>query len=167
MSAFKKIALVGVGLMGGSIIHVLSKLPALIAPTALVTDVGSVKARICKVAAEVLPGLGGHPMTGSERHHDRIVAYVSHLPQLLAVTLADLVAQQNQHDTLYTHLAAGGFRNKVTLQESVISGNTNEGVFLGQDVAATLIGNTITENKMNGVVLLDAVTRFGEITCGV
>jgi prephenate dehydrogenase len=149
-----------------TIIHLLPKLPALIVPTALVTDVGSVKARICKVAEEVLPGqfVGGHPMTGSERQgieaadpllfenalyiltpssrsrgpaerlsqfleglgarvltlkpeqHDRIVAYVSHLPQLLAVALVDVVARQQ--DPLYTHLAAGGFRDMTRIAAS-------------------------------------------------
>lgn len=150
---------------------ILQLLPALrssIAPHALVTDVGSTKARICTIAEEVLPRrfIGGHPMTGSERQgieaadpllfenalyvltpvsvsperlerlreflegigarllfleperHDRIVAYVSHLPQLLAVALTHTVAQQNRQDALYATLAAGGFRDMTRIAAS-------------------------------------------------
>ncbi len=152
-----------------TIIQVIPALPPLIAPHALVTDVGSTKARICKVAEKALPHrfIGGHPMTGSERqgieaadpllfenalyvltpsvsarsehlerlskffeglgarvllldpeHHDQIVAYVSHLPQLLAVALAGLVAGRSQEDALYTELAAGGFRDMTRIAAS-------------------------------------------------
>lgn len=141
------------------IAELLPTLGPLIRPDALVTDVGSTKARICQIAERFFPSrfIGGHPMTGSERQgveaadpllfenalyvltplsasteqlerlrqflegvgarvlcleperHDRIVAYVSHLPQLLAVALAGVVAQRSQEDALYTELAAGGF----------------------------------------------------------
>jgi prephenate dehydrogenase len=152
-----------------TIAELLPTLGTLIRPDALVTDVGSTKARICQIAEEFLPSrfIGGHPMTGSERpgieaadpllfenalymlspsvsarsehlerlskfleglgarvlfldpeQHDQIVAYVSHLPQLLAVTLADLVAQHNQRDALYAALAAGGFRDMTRIAAS-------------------------------------------------
>lgn len=152
-----------------TIIQLIPALSPLIAPHALVTDVGSTKARICKVAEKILPHrfIGGHPMTGSERqgieaadpllfenalyvltpsvstrsehlerlrkfleglgarvlplapeHHDQIVAYVSHLPQLLAVALAGLVAERSQEDALYAELAAGGFRDMTRIAAS-------------------------------------------------
>lgn len=152
-----------------TIAQLLPQMQSVIAPEALITDVGSTKARICEIAQRFLPKnfIGGHPMTGSERQgieaadpllfenalyiltpldtsrdtacstlsafveglgarvlfmkpqrHDRIVAYVSHLPQLLAVTLADVVARQNQKDALYAELAAGGFRDMTRIAAS-------------------------------------------------
>ncbi len=151
-----------------TIAELLPTLGPLIRPDALVTDVGSTKARICQIAERFFPSrfIGGHPMTGSERQgveaadpllfenalyvltplsvsteqlerlkqflegvgarvlcleperHDRIVAYVSHLPQLLAVALAGVVARRSQEDALYTELAAGGFRDMTRIAAS-------------------------------------------------
>lgn len=54
----------------GAIIDFLRTKANLIKPGALVTDAGSTKTEICRVAGEALPGgvhfLGGHPMAGSE-----------------------------------------------------------------------------------------------------
>ena len=43
--------------------------------------------------------------------HDRIAALVSHLPQMLAVTLTNMVGNYNEADPRYFQLAAGGFRD--------------------------------------------------------
>ncbi|MCK5148474.1 prephenate dehydrogenase [bacterium] len=43
--------------------------------------------------------------------HDRIAAAVSHLPQLLAITLTNIVANYNNDSPYYFKLAAGGFRD--------------------------------------------------------
>jgi len=43
--------------------------------------------------------------------HDRIAALVSHLPQLLAVSLTGLVGSENERDDAVLKLAAGGFRD--------------------------------------------------------
>jgi len=151
-----------------AIVDLLPRVAELIAPDTLVTDLGSTKARICRVAQQCLPNnfIGGHPMTGSERQgieaadsflfenalyvltpgpqstaqaerfrrfleglgarvlymdaeiHDRVVAYVSHLPQLLAVALADLVGRQSQANSHYQQLAAGGFRDMTRIATS-------------------------------------------------
>jgi prephenate dehydrogenase len=138
----------------------------------IITDVGSTKAVICRIAEEsVTRGvyfLGGHPMAGSERRgvnhanpylfydavwvltplkntprkvlnslsslisdfgakvmvldpelHDRIAANVSHLPQLLAVSLLNHLAVRD--DDLYRNLAAGGFRDMTRIASSSYS----------------------------------------------
>ena len=138
----------------------------------IITDVGSTKAVICRIAEEsVMRGvyfLGGHPMAGSERRgvnhanpylfydavwvlaplrntprkvlnrlsslisdfgakvmvldpelHDRIAANVSHLPQLLAVSLLNHLAARD--DDLYRNLAAGGFRDMTRIASSSYS----------------------------------------------
>ena len=131
---------------------------------AIVTDVGSVKARVVDEAESRLPPhvrfLGGHPMAGSEqdglaaadaqlfagatwvltptpathpsaqttlhrllssigahvvalepRHHDRLVAVVSHLPHLAAGALLNLAAERSLEAEGLFALAAGGFRD--------------------------------------------------------
>ena len=159
----------------GGIIDFLRTNSALIRPGTLVTDAGSTKAEICRVAASVLPEgvefIGGHPMAGSEHsgveyaradlfdraayalvptqaatparlaqmqslieaigarpllmqadEHDRAVALVSHLPQLLASTLASLLMSQTDEDQVRVELArrmaAGGWRDMTRLAGS-------------------------------------------------
>lgn len=138
---------------------------------AIVTDAGSTKREICRVAREALPGsvsfVGGHPMAGSHNsgvghahpelfqgapyalvaahsrsgssdairiveevvrsigalpieltaeEHDRVVARVSHAPQLLATALACAVARSRNDADL--RLAGNGFSEMVRLAAS-------------------------------------------------
>lgn len=137
---------------------------------AIVTDAGSTKREICRVAREALSGVrfvGGHPMAGSHNFgvehadadlfqgapyalvvddpkaessdellaveevvrsigarpvrlsaedHDRIVARVSHAPQLLATALACAVARRGNEADL--RLAGSGFSEMVRLAAS-------------------------------------------------
>jgi len=138
---------------------------------AIVTDAGSTKREICRVAREALPSpvsfVGGHPMAGSHRagiehadadlfrgapyalvvndskaessralglveevvrsigarpvkltaeEHDRVVARVSHAPQLLATALACAVARRRNEADL--RLAGSGFSEMVRLAAS-------------------------------------------------
>ncbi len=144
-------------------------------PGAVVTDVGSVKHPVAKVAREVCaeenPFIGGHPMAGAEDdgiahadaflfenatyvlcppeslapgelperfgsfieliestgarvrimdalRHDRVAARVSHLPQLLAVTLMNEAISANDDDDTVLQLAAGGFRDMTRIASS-------------------------------------------------
>lgn len=137
----------------------------------LVTDVGSVKTRICREGRQALGRrfVGGHPLTGAEhsglqaadpflfenalyaltphpgslavakqlggfletlgaqvvtltpKDHDAIVAQVSHVPQLLAIALCDLVREKSLTDPLYRELAAGGFRDLTRVAASSYS----------------------------------------------
>ncbi|MGY4706922.1 prephenate dehydrogenase/arogenate dehydrogenase family protein [Candidatus Bipolaricaulota sp. J31] len=133
---------------------------------AVLTDLGSTKAEICRVAREhVPPGVrfvGGHPLTGAEGRgfraadpflfqnavyvltpfpgteqaasrlkgflralgaivvemdpevHDEVAAYVSHLPQLVAVALVNLVGRREG----FLEFAAGGFRDLTRVASS-------------------------------------------------
>ena len=137
---------------------------------AIVTDAGSTKREICRVAFEALPSrvsfVGGHPMAGSHRagiehadaelfqgapyavvgaakaesssafrvveelvrcigatpvrltaaEHDRVVARVSHAPQLLATAMACAVARRRGGADL--QLAGSGFFEMVRLAAS-------------------------------------------------
>lgn len=52
--------------------------------------------------------------------HDKLAAAISHLPQLLAVTLMDVVAQSQdrENSSLFFNLAAGGFRDMTRIASS-------------------------------------------------
>ena len=133
---------------------------------AILTDLGSTKREICRLARERVPNgvhfIGGHPLTGAEgkgiaradpflfqnalyvlcplsgaeaalpplrgllerlgaivvelapEEHDRIAAYVSHLPQLVAVALVNLVGREEG----FLRFAAGGFRDLTRIASS-------------------------------------------------
>lgn len=151
----------------GGIINFLKSHGPQIKPGAIVTDAGSTKVEICRVAKESLPPavkfIGGHPMAGSEHtgieyaraelfngatwalmesddevalaqltaliesfgarplitqpeQHDLSVALISHLPQLVASSLADLLNTENSE--LARRLAATGWRDMTRLAGS-------------------------------------------------
>lgn len=64
--------------------------------TKLVPLLSAIKARILVLESET---------------HDRILAAISHLPQVLAIALINLVGQKNSEEMPYFELAAGGFRD--------------------------------------------------------
>lgn len=162
----------------GGIIDFLRLRASLIRPGAIVTDAGSTKSEICRVAIDALPVgvdfIGGHPMAGSEHsgveyaradlfdratwaiiasdsaprlaslielvetigarplqmssdEHDRAVGLVSHLPQILASTLATLLIEPSPSPgsdatsseiDLARKMAAGGWRDMTRLAGS-------------------------------------------------
>ncbi|HEX4950222.1 MAG TPA: prephenate dehydrogenase/arogenate dehydrogenase family protein [Blastocatellia bacterium] len=159
----------------GGIIDFLKTRASQIKPGAIVTDAGSTKVEICRVAQTALPSsvafIGGHPMAGSEytgvefaradlfdgatwalmreelkedavdevrlqqlhdlieslgarpllttpAQHDAAVALISHLPQLVASSLADLL---NDESELARRLAASGWRDMTRLAGSAWS----------------------------------------------
>ncbi len=53
--------------------------------------------------------------------HDRIVAYISHLPQIISVALMNLVGGKNESNPLYVKMAAGGFRDLTRIASSPYS----------------------------------------------
>ena len=67
----------------------------------------------------LVAGIGARPMAVDPVHHDRLVAVISHLPQLAATTLMNLASEQaqDQHAGLLL-LAAGGFRDATRVAAS-------------------------------------------------
>ena len=142
------------------------------APTAIVTDAGSIKGPVVRdvaalAGADAARFIGGHPMGGSERsgpehasaslvdgivwvltpdegaeaeavasleawieriggrpvrmsaaRHDRLVAFVSHLPQVASTALMGLAATEEADEPDILLLAAGGFRDLTRLASS-------------------------------------------------
>ncbi len=62
--------------------------------------------------------VGGHPVRLEARRHDRLVAFVSHLPQVASTALMGLVAIEEANEPEILLLAAGGFRDLTRLAVS-------------------------------------------------
>ena len=67
------------------------------------------------------------------REHDRVAAAISHLPQLIAVSLMDSTARKNERNPAFLQLAAGGFRDMTRIASSpfhvwkdILSNNRDE-----------------------------------------
>lgn len=68
--------------------------------------------------ASLLDAVGARPYWSDASSHDRAVAYLSHLPQLLSSGLASLIADESAEERLPLELAASGFRDVTRLAES-------------------------------------------------
>jgi prephenate dehydrogenase len=62
--------------------------------------------------------IGAHPVRMSPERHDRLVAFVSHLPQVASSTLMGLAATEEAGEPEMLLLAAGGFRDLTRLASS-------------------------------------------------
>lgn len=62
--------------------------------------------------------LGARVLITTPENHDRIAATISHLPQLVAVSMMNLAAQCNEEDEDTLKLAAGGFRDITRIASS-------------------------------------------------
>ena len=71
-----------------------------------------------KAFSRLVEALGARPFLCDASAHDRAVAYLSHLPQLLSTGLSSLVAEQSADDFLPLELAASGFRDVTRLADS-------------------------------------------------
>ncbi|HEY6291169.1 MAG TPA: prephenate dehydrogenase/arogenate dehydrogenase family protein [Terriglobia bacterium] len=63
-------------------------------------------------------GVGARPFVTDADTHDRALALLSHLPQLVSTGLASLIAAEDHRHTLPLELAAAGFRDMTRLAES-------------------------------------------------
>ncbi len=71
--------------------------------------------------SELVKTLDAEPFVADATSHDRAVAFLSHLPQLVSTGLASLIAEQGAEDFLPPELAAAGFRDVTRLAESPYS----------------------------------------------
>lgn len=74
-----------------------------------------------KAFAALVTAIGARPFVIDAASHDRAVAFLSHLPQLVSSSLASLVAEQGIDVFLPLELAASGFRDVTRLAESPYS----------------------------------------------
>jgi prephenate dehydrogenase len=71
-----------------------------------------------KAFSALVEAVGAKPFVTEASTHDRAVAFLSHLPQLVSSGLASMVADQGAEDLLPLELAASGFRDVTRLAES-------------------------------------------------
>ncbi len=69
----------------------------------------------------LLESVGARPYIADASSHDRAVAFLSHLPQLVSSGLASLVAEESAGGQLPVELAAAGFRDVTRLAEGPYS----------------------------------------------
>ena len=62
--------------------------------------------------------IGSRLILLSPKMHDKIAAAVSHLPQMLAVSLMNFITQRQGNSALFIKLAAGGFRDLTRIASS-------------------------------------------------
>jgi prephenate dehydrogenase len=75
-------------------------------------------ARGVRSLGELLEKVGAKVLIVSAALHDRVAAAVSHLPQLLAVALMNMVARHQADTPHLLKLAAGGFRDMTRIASS-------------------------------------------------
>jgi len=71
-----------------------------------------------KAFVSLVSAVGARPCFMDAARHDRAMAFLSHLPQLLSSGLASLIAQETREGGLPAELAASGFRDMTRLAES-------------------------------------------------
>jgi prephenate dehydrogenase len=74
-----------------------------------------------KAFVSLVTAMGARPHIMDPARHDRALAFLSHLPQLLSSALASLIAEESREAQLPVELAASGFRDVTRLAESPYS----------------------------------------------
>ena len=74
-----------------------------------------------KAFSDLIHKIGATPFVTDSRTHDRAMALLSHLPQLLSTGLAGLVSERREGDFLPLEMTAAGFRDMTRLAESPYS----------------------------------------------
>ena len=65
-----------------------------------------------------LEDLGAIPIIYSPERHDEITAYISHIPHVIASSLVNLVADEEDENGMLKQLAAGGFKDITRIASS-------------------------------------------------
>jgi prephenate dehydrogenase len=68
--------------------------------------------------SDLVTSIGARPFVTDASAHDRAIAFLSHLPQLVSTGLSSLVAEQGGEEFLPLELAATGFRDMTRLADS-------------------------------------------------
>ncbi len=113
-------------------------------------------AAILKQVIEIIWYTGAHILTLAAAEHDRIVAMVSHLPHLLAATLAKTAGVDEELHPGTLNLAAGGFRD--TTRIAMGAPEVWEGIILGnrQRIIKAIEDFQIELNELKDILITDA-----------
>ena len=78
----------------------------------------NVPAPLYAAFTELLEKVGAKLVELSAAVHDEVVAAISHLPQMMATSLVEMVARMNEKTGYFLPLAAGGFRDLTRIASS-------------------------------------------------
>ena len=67
---------------------------------------------------ELLEQVGARVLELPADTHDQVVAAISHLPQIMATSLVEMVGEMNEEEGFFLPLAAGGFRDLTRIASS-------------------------------------------------
>ncbi|KAA3615998.1 MAG: prephenate dehydrogenase [Calditrichaeota bacterium] len=84
----------------------------------VLTPNGFESQKAVKKLAGLIEKTGAYILLLSADEHDKIAAGVSHLPQMLALTLMLYIAEKNNENDIYLKMAAGGFRDMTRIASS-------------------------------------------------
>lgn len=84
----------------------------------VLTPPSNFPAYLFEALTQLLQTLGARMIKLDPAPHDRLVADISHLPQLLAIALMNFIARENAPAELSLQLVAGGFRDMTRLAAS-------------------------------------------------
>ena len=107
---------------------------------------------------DLLRLIGARVLELEADHHDRAVAAISHLPQMLATSLVEMVGRLNEERDHYLPLAAGGFRDLTRIASSPFA--------MWEDIVAT------NADEIGGMIdryiaaLKDVKACLGEVSIG-
>lgn len=108
----------------------------------------------------LLEELGAKVLLLSPELHDKIAAAVSHLPQMIAIALTNLISKFQQENSNYIRLAAGGFRDMTRVASSpysiwkdICQTNTNQIVYFIDKFIAEL--TQLKQNLLNNQIEAD------------
>ena len=79
--------------------------------TWVVTPTPATSERAFSTLSGFVRSLGAEVVAVTPHHHDALVAWVSHMPHLVATTLMDAATDRNEERRALLRLAAGGFRD--------------------------------------------------------
>lgn len=68
--------------------------------------------------AALLQQIGAKVLELADDVHDEVVAAISHLPQIMATSLVEMVGRMNEENSYFLSLAAGGFRDLTRIASS-------------------------------------------------
>jgi prephenate dehydrogenase len=103
----------------------------------------------------ILQALKSRVMFLPPEEHDRILAAISHLPQLAAIALINMVGQRNSEQQPYFELAAGGFRDLTRIASSSID--------IWQDIIASNKENVASALRAFITILEDELAHLGDL----
>lgn len=93
----------------------------------------------------LLHSVGARVLFLSAREHDEVAAAISHLPQLIAVAMMNMIGGKNRKNPAYLQLAAGGFRDITRIASSpygmwkdILTGNAPHIQRILREMARTL-----------------------------